>query len=130
MSSRELSRILYVEDDPDIQQIAQLALEVVGGFTIDVCGSGQEALAKAEAFGPQMILIDVMMPDMDGPTTLAKLRERAATAATPAVFLTAKVQPGEVAGYLELGAVDVIAKPFDPMTLADQVRAIWDRVGG
>lgn len=130
MSETELTRILYVEDDADIRQIGQLALEAVGGFTVQACSSGQEALDNAAGFAPQMILIDVMMPDMDGPTTLARLRTIPATAETPAVFLTAKVQPGEVAGYLDLGAVGVIAKPFDPMTLADQVRAIWEKTGG
>lgn len=126
---RELSRILYVEDDPDIQHIAQLALEIVGGFTVEICSSGQEALEKAAAFGPQMILIDVMMPAMDGPTTLLRLRELPETTNTPAVFLTAKAQPGEVAEYLSNGAVDVIAKPFDPMTLADRIREIWEKFG-
>lgn len=130
MSQPPLSRILYVEDDPDIQKIGQVALEVVGGFTVGLCRSGQEALDKAPDFQPQLILIDVMMPEMDGPTTLARLREMPQTATTPAVFLTAKVQPGEVAGYLKLGAIAVIAKPFDPMTLADQVRAIWEKRGG
>lgn len=129
MGAGELSRILYVEDDPDIQHIAQLALEIVGGFTVEICSSGQEALDKAAAFSPQMILIDVMMPAMDGPTTLLRLREHPATVDTPAVFLTAKAQPGEVAEYLANGAIDVIAKPFDPMTLADQIREIWEKSG-
>ena len=74
MSRSPLVRILYVEDDPDIQQVAQLAPEVAGGFTIETCSSGQEAIDKASGFAPQMILIDVMMPGMDGPTTLAQLR--------------------------------------------------------
>lgn len=128
--AEKLVRILYVEDEPDIQAVARLALEMVGGFTLEVCGSGAEALEKAVAFKPQLILSDVMMPGMDGPTTLVKLRELAQTATTPAVFMTAKVQPNEIAQYKELGAVDVIAKPFDPMTLASKVEEIWERYHG
>ena len=128
--TEKLSRILYIEDEPDIQAVARLALEMVGGFTLEVCSSGAEALEKAAAFKPQLILSDVMMPGMDGPTTLKKLREIAETATIPAVFMTAKVQPTEVAQYKEQGAVDVIAKPFDPMALAGKVEEIWMRCNG
>ncbi len=122
----QLQRILYVEDEPDIQAIATMALEMVGGFTVKVCSSGEEALAEAEAFAPDMILLDVMMPGMDGPTTLQALREKSALSQLPVAFMTAKVQPQEVEHYKSLGALDAIAKPFDPMTLAEQVRAIWN----
>lgn len=125
--AEKLTRILYVEDEPDIRMVAQLALETVGGFTLEACSSGSDALAKIAAFAPQLILLDVMMPDMDGPTTLAKLRQLPQFAATPVIFMTAKVQPREVASYKEMGAVDVIHKPFDPMTLASAVTAIWER---
>lgn len=128
--SDKLSRILYVEDEPDIQMVARLALETLGGFTLEVCGSGIEALEKISAFNPQFVLLDVMMPGMDGPGTLAKLREISAFSAVPVVFMTAKVQPSEVAGYKAIGAVDVIPKPFDPMTLSAQVEAIWARCRG
>lgn len=121
-----LKRILYVEDEADIRAVAELALQSVGGFEVCLCASGDEALKKAPAFGPDMVLIDVMMPGMDGPDTLEALRRIAGLEETPAVFLTAKAMPSEVARYRELGALDVIAKPFDPMTLADQVRAIWE----
>ena len=121
----ELTRVLYVEDDPDIQMVAQMALEVVGGLTLRSCSSGQEALQAAADFAPDLILLDVMMPHMDGPTTLAGLRQLPGTAATPVVFMTAKVQSAEVTYYKSLGAVGVIAKPFDPMELAKQVRALW-----
>ena len=126
----ELSRILYVEDEPDIQAIARIALETLGGFVLEVCSSGREALERAPGFAPQLLLLDVMMPGMDGPTTLAELRKLSGTASVPAVFMTAKVQPGEVAQYKSFGAVDVIAKPFDPMTLATQIRDIWSRHHG
>ncbi|MDD2776053.1 MAG: response regulator [Gallionella sp.] len=125
-----LTRILYVEDEPDIQMIARLALETLGGFTLEVCSSGKEALAKITAFQPQLILLDVMMPGMDGPTTLSKLRELPAFSTTPTIFMTAKVQPGEVMGYKQIGAVDVIPKPFDPMTLSNQVLEIWAHCHG
>lgn len=122
-----LQRILYVEDEPDIQAVAKLALEMVGGYQVMICSGGQEALDKVAGFAPDLILLDVMMPGMDGLTTLQKLRADSATAAIPVIFLTAKVQPSEVAQYQVLGGLDVIAKPFDPMTLAAQVRDIWER---
>ena len=121
-----LQRILYVEDEADIQAVAKLALEMVGGFTVKICSSGEEALREAVAFAPEMILLDVMMPGMDGPTTLAALRKLPALATIPIAFMTAKVQPQEVAHYKSLGARDVIPKPFDPMNLAKQMRAIWE----
>jgi two-component system OmpR family response regulator len=120
-----LTRILMVEDEADIQVVARLALEAVGGFMVDVCSSGQEAIDRAPAFGPDLILLDVMMPGMDGPTTLRALRETPATAAVPVVFMTAKVQPHEVAGFRALGALGIIAKPFDPMTLPTTILDIW-----
>ncbi len=121
----DLERILYVEDEPDIQAIAKLALEQVGGFEVLICSSGAEALERAAGFTPDLLLLDVMMPGMDGPQTLAALRQVPELASTPAVFLTAKVLPAEVERYKEMGALDVIPKPFDPMTLSDQVRKVW-----
>lgn len=126
----ELKRILYAEDEPDIQKIAKLALEMVGGFEVMICGNGLEALESAGGFRPELILLDVMMPGMDGPTTLARLRADPTTAGIPVIFLTAKVQGAEVEQYKALGALDVIAKPFDPMRLAEQVRASWKAAHG
>ena len=126
----ELNRILYVEDEPDIQAVAKLALEMVGGFTVKICSSGQEALDSVAAFAPQLILMDVMMPGMDGPATLQALRAQPDLAAIPVVFMTAKVQPAEVQHYKSIGAVDVIPKPFNPMTLASQVREAWNGRNG
>tara|TARA_R110000787_G_scaffold134055_5_gene246465 strand:+ start:207 stop:587 length:381 start_codon:yes stop_codon:yes gene_type:complete len=122
-----LERILYAEDDGDIQQIAILALETLGGFTIQTCNDGLEVLAAIEDFAPQLLLLDVMMPNMDGPTALMKIREIAAFNKTPAIFMTAKVQPEEIKQYQDMGAIGVIAKPFDPMTLADQIRDVWQK---
>jgi CheY-like chemotaxis protein len=103
------------------------SLEIVGGFEIAACGSGSEALTRAADFAPQLLLLDVMMPEMDGPAVLAALRELPTTAATPAIFMTAKVQTAEVERLRSLGAIDVIAKPFDPMQLPDKIRASWQR---
>jgi two-component system, OmpR family, response regulator len=122
-----LERILYVEDDPDIQTVATLALEVVGGFNVKVCSSGEQALDEAVSFSPDMILLDVMMPGMDGPTTLLALRKLASLKNVPAAFMTAKVQPHEVDQLIAFGAESVIAKPFDPMTLSSQVTSIWEQ---
>lgn len=123
----KLTRILYVEDEPDIQTVARLALEALGGFTVEICSSGDMALQRMIDFQPQLILLDVMMPGMDGPDTLKMLRKHPLHVNTPAIFMTAKVQPSDVAYYLELGAVDVIPKPFDPMTLSSQIQLIWER---
>ncbi|MDQ6693871.1 MAG: response regulator [Chloroflexota bacterium] len=126
MSKESLNRILFVEDESDIQAVARLALEAVGGFSVRICGSGKEALQEAPAFAPDLILLDVMMPGMDGPSTLKALRLLADTADTPVVFMTAKVQPNERGYYKELGAIGVIPKPFDPMTLSSTIRTIWE----
>jgi two-component system, OmpR family, response regulator len=121
----ELRRILFVEDDPDIRMVATMALEAVGGLSVLACDSGAQAVEKAPAFSPDLVLLDVMMPGLDGPATLAALRQLPDLGKTPVVFMTARVQAHEVASYREMGAADVIAKPFDPMTLSDSVRSIW-----
>jgi len=127
MSRGPLQHILYVEDDADIRTIAQLALEAVGGYTLKSCASGQEALETVAAgYHPDLILLDVMMPGLDGPGTLSGLRRLPRTMETPAVFMTAKVQASEIAYYMSLGAIGVLAKPFDPMQLAAQVRTLWE----
>lgn len=121
----ELKRIMHVEDDPSIQQVAKIALEAVGGFNVHTCGSGKQALTDYPSVTPQLILLDVMMPGMDGPTTLQQLQTQYDLTKVPVVFMTAKVQSNEVASYKALGAADVVAKPFDPMTLSNQIRQIW-----
>ena len=122
-----LQRILYVEDEPDIQAVAQIALESVGGYTLKVCSSGSEAIQNALEFKPQLFLLDVMMPGMDGPTTLSELRKIPELGEIPAIFMTAKVQSHEVEELLSLGAIEVIAKPFDPMTLSENIRNVWSK---
>ncbi|MBF0472033.1 MAG: response regulator [Gammaproteobacteria bacterium] len=121
----ELQRILHVDDEPDIQEVASMTLEAIGGFTVVTCNSGSEALERVAEVNPDIILLDVMMPGMDGPTTLKELRKREDVAAIPVIFMTAKVQSHEIDGYIELGAAGVITKPFDPMELSDKVREIW-----
>ncbi|MBT3237728.1 MAG: response regulator [Rhodospirillaceae bacterium] len=124
----DLNKILHVEDEPDIQEVARMALETFGGYTVETCSSGEEAMEKGPGFNPDLILMDVMMPGMDGPTTLQAMRETAEMKDTPVIFMTAKVMETELERFRELGAADVIPKPFDPVTLADQVKEIWDRV--
>lgn len=125
--AHRLRRVLLVEDELDIQIVARLALKDIGRLEVEVCGSGSEALEVAPRFRPELILLDVMMPEPDGLTTLKALSNNPQTASIPVVFVTAKAQNHEIEEYLELGAVDVIVKPFDPMTLADQVNEIWRR---
>lgn len=130
MSQPPLKKILLVEDDPDIRTVAQLSLEALGGFELRIAASGQEALEVAPGFAPDLFILDVMMPGLDGPGTLAGFRKMPALSATPVIFMTAKVQPQEVAHLKSLGALEIISKPFDPMTLPDQVRALWSRHHG
>ena len=125
MTDQPLSRILYVDDEADIREIVQLALESVGGFTVGLCDSGACALERAQSFRPDLILLDVMMPGMDGFETLQRLRQVPDVAGIPVVFMTAKVQPNDLNRYRGLGAAEVIVKPFDPMTLPGQVQEIW-----
>ena len=120
----KITKIMIVDDDEDICTVAALAARRVGGWDVVVAASGQEALAKARSERPDVILLDVMMPVLDGPATLVKLREEPSTIAIPVIFLTAKVQRLEVEHYLALGAIGVIRKPFDAMTLPDEVRRI------
>jgi len=125
----DLRRILLVEDDHDIQIVACLALRDLAGFEVEVCASGPEALALAPDWRPDLVLLDVMMPGLDGPGTLAALRRHPSLSSTPVIFMTARAQPNELAEYRKLGALDVIVKPFDPMVLGDEVRRIWDARG-
>ncbi len=120
-----LKKILYVEDEPDIQAIAKLALGTIGNFDVVICSSGREAIEIASEVNPDLLLLDVMMPDLDGPETLNKLRQIDSLKETPALFLTANAMTADLERYIEAGAMDVIAKPFDPMTLSEQILKIW-----
>lgn len=120
-----MRRVLYVEDEPDIRAIGVLSLEAVGKLEVCACASGREALERAPDFAPDLLLLDVMMPEMDGVATLRALRQLPAIASSPAVFLTAKAQPHELRALQQAGAIGVVAKPFDPMTLAEELQAMW-----
>ena len=118
----KIEKIMIVDDDDDICAVAELSARRVGNWEVVVATSGQQALAMARDERPDVILLDAMMPLLDGPTTMAKLREDPATATIPVIFLTAKVQKHEIERYLTLGAIGVIRKPFNAMTLPDEIR--------
>lgn len=125
MPQATLNRILYVEDDADIRQIVKMSLEMVGKYQVAACGSCADALGVVDDFEPDLLLLDVMMPGTDGPETLQILRERDSAAETPAIFITAKVQAGDMVRYRNIGVLDVIVKPFDPMGLPGQIEQTW-----
>ncbi|MCT7984105.1 response regulator [Laspinema sp. A4] len=114
-------RILVIDDEDDIREVAQLSLEMVGGWEVLTASSGNEGLLVAEAKQPDAILLDVMMPDMDGPATFKKLQANPSTQQIPVILLTAKVLYADQRRFSELGVNSVIAKPFEPMNLAAQV---------
>lgn len=117
-------RILIIDDDEWIRKVVAVALEAVAGWEVRVAESGPVGIALAANDAPDAILLDVMMPDMDGPETLAELRNRRATADLPVLLLTAKVQPSERKDLADLPVAGMIAKPFDPMTLAGRVEEL------
>ncbi len=122
-------RVLYVDDEPDIREIVALSLSLDPDLAAETAASGAKALERAAAGGLDLILLDVMMPDMDGPSILARLRADPATSTIPVAFVTARTQVHEVEHFRRLGAVGVVAKPFDPMTLAKDVRALHALAG-
>jgi CheY-like chemotaxis protein len=125
--SEQLRRLTYVEDEPDIRSIAEFALKEIGGYEIDVCANGPEALDRTPNFNPDLIILDVMMPGMDGIETFKRLRAIPKLAETPIIFMTAKAMKHETDRYRALGAADVIPKPFDPITLPERIEEIWQR---
>jgi len=127
---KTLQRIAHVDDDESIRAIAKVALERIGKFTLLSCASGVEALEKIPDFAPDILLLDVMMPGLDGPNTLKQLREKMNFDETAVIFMTAKVQSTEVQYYKSLGAFNVILKPFDAMGLSDQLKNYWNQFNG
>lgn len=123
--------VLHVDDEPDIREVAALSLELDGAMTLTSAASGMEALDLLEAgCRPDVILLDVMMPVLDGPGALERLRQLPGHEATPVIFMTARAQSSELNRYIELGAIGVIVKPFDPMSLAASVRDALAGAGG
>jgi CheY-like chemotaxis protein len=120
-------RILHIDDDSDIREVVAMSLELDPEFAVRGCASGAEGLADAAEHPPDIILLDVMMPIMDGPATLAQLRRNPRTAGIPVLFMTARIQKRDLDHFKSLGAIDVIAKPFDPTTLAASVRGLCAR---
>lgn len=123
-------RVMCVEDDADIRMILEFSLQRLGGFELCLCASGQEALDQADAFAPELVLLDVMMPGLSGPQTLQRLRQMPVMHGVPVVFLTAKAMLNEVEDLLHEGATGIIVKPFDPVTLPDNVRLYWQHGRG
>ncbi|MBT0957124.1 response regulator [Alphaproteobacteria bacterium KMM 3653] len=120
-------KILHVEDDPDIQDIAKIALEFQGDFVVEQASSGEEALSKADQEPPELFLMDVMMPGMSGPQLLQRFRQTPGLSDVPAIFMTARAQSEEIQALRDEGALDVIVKPFDPVSLGLQIKEILDR---
>lgn len=119
-----INKILLVDDEADIRTVGKLAMSTLGGWHVVEARNGPEAIELARSEQPDLILLDVMMPGMDGPTTFGKLKDEPATQQIPVIFMTAKVQKHEVDRYLALGARGVISKPFDPMNLPNEIRAL------
>jgi len=115
-------KVLYIDDEADIREVATMALELDPSIEVRSESSGAAGLAAAASWRPDAILLDVMMPLMDGPTTLVHLRLHAATRNVPVIFITARAQSKEIEEFIKQGALAVITKPFDPMTLAAQLR--------
>jgi len=128
MPERTLQRICYVEDDEDIQRIVRMSLERVGKMTVEIVTDPLQAIGVITAFKPDLVMLDWMMPGMDGPTLFRKMKEDPQTAALPVVFITAKAQTRDMAELMALGAAGTISKPFSPKDLPDQLRQIWAKL--
>ena len=128
MPSRPLTKVCYVEDDEDIQRIVRLSLEKVGKMTVQIIGDPGAAIEGMKAFGPDLVLLDWMMPGMDGPTLFRAMKEHPETRSLPVVFITAKANPVELQELATMGAAGTISKPFSPKDLPDMLRAIWSKL--
>ena len=125
--SKALKSILYVEDDLHVRTTATLVMQVIGKFDVRECGSGREALLAARDFQPDLILLDMLMPELDGVNTLAMLRRMPRLAEVPALFVTGLTSEADVARYMQAGAIGVIPKPVMPMRLSGQLQSLWSR---
>jgi CheY-like chemotaxis protein len=126
MSRTDCPSVLYVDDDPDICVVVHAALCLISGLEVHIAGSGLQAIAMVQELRPGIVLMDVMMPGLDGPSTLLRMHAIPSLAHIPVIFLTAKVLPSEIIRYREAGAIGVIGKPFDPLTLGDELFRLWN----
>lgn len=127
---KELKKILYAEDEQDVQTVVQLTIEAMSDYELKVCCNGKKLLECVEEYSPDLILLDVMMPEMDGPETFRHLQSGTTTKNIPVIFMTAKAQVHEVETFKDTGALGVITKPFDPMNLCDEIKEIWSNNNG
>lgn len=130
MPDTPLQKVLYVEDDEDIQRIVRMSLERIGKFTVEVVGDPLTAIERMRAFQPDLVMLDWMMPGMDGPTLFRKMKESPDTGAFPVVFITAKASAKELDELTTLGAAGTISKPFSPKDLPGQLRSVWAKLQG
>jgi len=128
MPQRPLERICYVEDDEDIQRIVRMSLERVGKMTVEIVTDPLQAIDVINAFRPDLVMLDWMMPGMDGPALFRKMKELPATSTLPVVFITAKAAQRDLDELMRLGAAGAISKPFSPKDLPEQLRAIWSKL--
>ena len=128
MPEKPLNRICYVEDDEDIQRIVRMSLERVGKMTVEVVGDPTKAIEAMTGFGPDLVMLDWMMPAMDGPALFRQMQLRPETKALPVVFITAKAAQRDLDELMKMGAAGTISKPFNPKDLPDQLRAIWAKL--
>ena len=128
MPERPLQRICYVEDDEDIQRIVRMSLERVGKMTVEVVGDPTMAIEAMKVFKPDLVMLDWMMPKMDGPALFRQMQQRPETQALPVVFITAKASQRDLDELMSMGAVGTISKPFAPKDLPDQLREIWKKL--
>jgi len=125
MGPISLQKILLADDEPDILEISRIALETVGGFEVSVCLSGKTLLERLPEFRPDLVIVDVLMPDMTGPEVFEEIRRRPEYDEVPVIYLTGVIQEEELEDLRETGVADIILKPFDPMTLADRINGVW-----
>jgi len=128
MPARPLTKVCYVEDDEDIQRIVRLSLERLGKMTVETVSDPLRAIEAMTRFGPDLVLLDWMMPGMDGPTLFRAMRDKPETASLPVIFITAKASTVEMTELTALGAAGAISKPFNPKELPDQLREIWAKL--
>lgn len=126
---RDFQSVLYVDDDPDICSVVEATLRLVPGLDVQTADSGERAIDLAYELRPDLVLMDVMMPGLDGPSTFKRMRESALLTKIPVIFMTAKVLPAQIAQLLLLGAIGVVVKPFDPLKLYDELFSLWNKEG-